>query len=254
MKMTGDFDYRLRINFISSASEIYARTGLMARDSFSGHGSREVMVGVNAENTFQVLMRSVTDGDAASQPPNPLPSAGGSNSWVRLQRLGSVFHCYTGTNGLDWNELYLFDSAAGIEGPFGDQIYFGIATSSHAAKATVTAVVSDLGINPDVNMMLPSALLEYRLGNYTKSEEWCRQCLSYPEYNASRTAAARVILALDSQCQRQPDRARAELALATEAIDRKFADGLNPGASSQGYWFDWIIARLLRDEAAAEIH
>jgi len=253
-KMTGDFDYRLRIKSISPASEIYARTGLMARDSFSGHGSREVMVGVNAENTFQVLMRSLTGSDATSQPPNPLPPAGGSNSWVRLQRLGSVFHCYTGTNGIDWNELYLFDSAAGTEGPFGDQIYFGIATSSHSMDATVTAVVSDLGINPDVNMMLPSALLEYRLGNYAKSEEWCRQCLSYPEYNASRTAAARVILALDSQHHLQPDRARAELALATDSINRKFADGLNPGASSQGYWFDWIIARLLRDEAAAEIH
>ena len=254
MKMTGDFDYRLRINSISPAAEIYARTGLMARDSFSAHGSREVMVGVNAENTFQVLMRSVTDGDAASQPPNPLPPAGGSNSWVRLQRLGSVFHCYTGTNGIDWNELYLFDSAAGTEGPFADQIYFGIATSSHTAKAIVTAVVSDLGINPDVAMMLPSALLEYRLGNYAKSEEWCRQCLSYPEYNASRTAAARVILALDSKHQQQPDKARAELALATDSINRKFADGLIAGDSSQGFWFDWIIARLLRDEAAAEIH
>ncbi len=252
-KMTGDFDYRLRINSISPASEIYARTGLMARDSFSEHGSREVMVGVNAENTFQVLIRGVTGGDAASQPPNPLPPAGGSNSWVRLQRLGSVFHCYTGTNGIDWNELYLFDSAAGTEGPFADQIYFGIATSSHTAKATVTAVVSDLGINPDVDIMLPSALLEYRLGNYAKSEEWCRQCLSYPEYNASRTATARVILALDSRHQQQPDRARAELALATDSINRKFADGLNPGTSSQGFWFDWVFARILLQEAATQI-
>ena len=253
-KLTGDFDYRLRIHSITSPSEIYARTGLMARESSSEHGSREVMVGVNAENTFQVLIRGVTGGDAASQPPNPLPPAGGSNSWVRLQRLGSVFHCYAGTNGIDWNELYLFDSAAGSEGPFGDQIYFGIATSSHNTNATVTAVVSDLGINPDVNIMLPSALLEYRLGNYAKSEEWCRQCLSYPEYNASRTAAARVILALDSQRQGQPDKARVELALATDSISRQFADGLNPGTSSQGFWFDWVFARLLRDEAAAQIH
>src|ERR1039457_6027549 len=49
-KMTGDFDYRLRIQSISSAAEIYARTGLMTRDSFSAHGAREVMVAVNAEN------------------------------------------------------------------------------------------------------------------------------------------------------------------------------------------------------------
>jgi serine/threonine protein kinase len=253
-KITGDFDYRLRISSVSSASEIYARVGLMARESFSEHGSREVMVGVNAENTFQVVVRGVTGGDAASQPPNPLPPAGGSNSWVRLQRLGSVFHCYAGTNGIDWNEIYLFDSAAGTAGPFGDQIYFGIATSSHTTNATVTAVISDLGVNPDVNMMLPFALLEYRLGNYAKSEEWCRQCLSYPEYNASRTAAVRVILALDNQHQGHPAKAKAELGMATDSISHKFADGLNPGTSSQGFWFDWIIARLLRDEAAAQIH
>ena len=253
-KITGDFDYRLRINSINSASEIYARAGLMARESSNGHGSREVMVGVNADNTFQVLFRSVSDGDAASQPPNPLPPAGGSNSWVRLQRLGSVFHCYAGTNGIDWNELYLFNSATGTEGPFGDEIYLGIATSSHTTNATIAAVVSDLGVNPDVNMMLPSALLEYRLGNYAKSEEWCRQCLSYPEYNAPRTAAARVILALDSQHQGQPENARAELALANDSINREFADGLNPGTSSQGFWFDWVIARLLGEEAVSQIH
>jgi len=254
MKITGDFDYRLRIQFITPQGENYARVGLMARDSRNQNSSREVMVGVNAENTFQVLMRGVTGGDAASQPPNPLPAAGGSNSWVRLQRLGSVFHCYAGTNGIDWDELYLFDSAAGSEGPFPDQVYLGIATSSHTTNATVTAVVSDLGVNPDVAMMLPSALLEYRLGNYAKSEEWCRQCLSYPEYNASRTAAARVILALNRHQQQQPDKARAELTLATDSINHKFADGLNPGNSSQGFWFDWIFARQLRDEAAAQIH
>ena len=253
-KITGDFDYRLRIYAVSSTSEIYARAGLMARESFSDPGSREVMVGVNAENTFQALIRGVTDDDASSQPPNPLPTAGGSNSWVRLQRLGSVFHCFTGTNGIDWNELYQFDSAAGAEGPFGDQIYFGIATSSHTMTNTTTALVGDLGVNPDIDIMLPSALLEYRLGNYAKSEEWCRQCISYPEYNASRTAIARAILALDSQKLGHPDNAKAELGLATDSISHKFADGLNPGTSSQGFWFDWIFARLLRDEAAAQIH
>ena len=253
-KITGDFDYRLRINSINSASENYARAGLMARESFNAPGSREVMAGVNAENTFQVLVRGVTGGDAASQPANPLPPAGGSNSWVRLQRLGSVIHCYAGTNGIDWNELYMFNSAAGTEGPFGDQIYLGIAASAHTTNATMTTVVSDLGVNPDINMMLPSALLEYRLGNYAKSEEWCRRSLSYPEYNASRTAAARVILALASQRQGEPENARAELTLANDSINREFADGLNPGTSSQGFWFDWIFARLLREEAASQIH
>ena len=250
-KIMGDFDYRIKIRSIQPATENYARVGLMARDSLGTNGSRAVMVGMNAEKSFQVLTRTVTGGEAASQPPNPLPQANGSNSWVRLQRLGSVFHCYSGTNGIDWVELSLFDSAAGMEGPFPDPIYFGIATSSHSPTGIVTAVVSDLGINPDVNVMLPSALLEYRLGNYQKAAEWSRRCLSYPEYDPTRIAAAHVILAMSCWQLSQDDEAGANLLQGREQVEQHFQSEMAVDGATQGSWFDWTSVRILLREATA---
>jgi serine/threonine protein kinase len=247
--ISGDFDYRIRIRSIWPRTEAFARVGLMARDSLGTNAGRAVMVGVNAENTFQVLTRTVTGGEAASQPPNPLPSANGSNSWVRLQRLGSVFHCYGGTNGIDWVELSLFDSAAGPEGPFADPIYLGIATSSHSPTGTVTAVVSDLGINPDVNVMLPSALLEYRLGHYRKAVEWGRRCLSYPEYDPTRIAAAHVILAMSCWQLSRDDEARTHLLQGREQVEQHFQSEMAIEGGSQGSWFDWTSVRILLREA-----
>jgi hypothetical protein len=257
-KVTGDFDYRLKIHSIAPAWDKFTRVGLMARDSLTDSGCCHVMVAVNAENSFQVLLRTTTNGETASLPPNPLPTAYGSNSWVRLQRAGTVFHAYSSDNGIDWAPLFQMsesDNGTGGNDTFTDPIYLGIAICSHSISNTVTAVVSDLGTPPTVsaNAAVALALLEYRRGNYAKSEEWCRQCLEYPEYNASRTAVAQVILALVNQQQHQFDKARSELAVANDLINRKFADELNPGSSSQGFWFDWVFARILLREATAMI-
>ena len=168
---------------------------------------------------------------------------------MRLQRLGSVFHCYAGTNGIDWVELALFDSAAGGEGPFADPIYFGIAVSSHQTNGVVTATVSDLGINPDVNVMLPSALLEYRLGNFRKASEWSRRCLEYPEYDPTRIASAHLILAMASWQLHQDDEARANLQHGRDQVEQRFQNDLVIGGGTQGFWFDWISTRVLLQEA-----
>jgi hypothetical protein len=62
-----------------------------------------------------------------------------------------------------------------------------------------------------------------------------------------------VILALNNERQTAGDKASAELAKAGDLINLQYANGLNTGPSSQGFWFDWIIARLLQNEASAEI-
>ena len=69
----------------------FTRVGLMVRESLSSVGSRHVTVGVNANDTFQVIIRSAENAFSESLPQNPLPPTYGSNSWVRLQRVWRDF-------------------------------------------------------------------------------------------------------------------------------------------------------------------
>ncbi len=251
--ISGDFDYRLRIHSIAPALDGYTRVGLMARDSLQDPGCREVMVGLNATGTFQVLARTMAGAGTASLPPNPLPAAYGSNSWVRLQRTGAAFHAYCSSNGTDWVELYQIASATGPEGAFADPIYFGIATCAHSTNKTATAVVSDLGVTPivPVRVMADLALLEYRRGNDSKAAEWCRRCLAFPEYNAPRIAFVRVILAMSCHRLGQTGEAASEMDQARSAIEARFKDGLDSTTASQYFWYDWIFARVLLRESEA---
>jgi hypothetical protein len=48
--------------------------------------------------------------------------------------------------------------------------------------------------------------------------------------------------------------ARFQLAQGRNQIERKFESSLDPGGAAQGYWFDWVFARILLDEAQVVIH
>jgi hypothetical protein len=50
--------------------------------------------------------------------------------------------------------------------------------------------------------------------------------------------------------QHQTGEARSEWQQASLLIDKKFSNDLDLGDSAQGYWFDWILAKTLSNEAA----
>jgi serine/threonine protein kinase len=253
--VSGDFDYRIRVHSVAPMLDKFTRVGLMARDSLTNPASRHVLMGLNAENSFQVLVRSAAGATTASLPPNPLPTAFGSNSWLRLQRVGTVFHAYASSDGTDWVQLYQFDSANGTEGLFADPTYVGIATLAHSAQATTTAVLSEFGVTPTVpvNVTIAFALLEYRRHDHVKAIEWGRRCLAHPEYNAARVATARAILALALHQLGDHAEMRKQLDLSRELIEKKFRTGLDLGGGAHGFWFDWIFARTLLREAESLI-
>jgi tetratricopeptide (TPR) repeat protein len=95
---------------------------------------------------------------------------------------------------------------------------------------------------------LSLGLLEYRRGNYDKATNWCLHCLAYPLSIPHRNATAQVILAM---CYWQTnEKSKALLAWGTglQLIQDRFQRGLVQGNNAEGFWFDWIIARILSRE------
>ncbi len=121
--------------------------------------------------------------------------------------------------------------------------------------AEAAAKLFGTNVNADGDVFLAAwrsvslALMEYRQGDYTGAAAWCRRCLDYPEYNAPRAATARVILAMSCQHLGQTGEARSELTRARSMIEDKFKNGLDRGTGVQGFWFDWLFARVLLGEA-----
>jgi serine/threonine protein kinase len=259
LTVTNDFDYRLRVQSVMDADsdrdkthQHFSRAGLMARDSLTDHSSHQIIVTVNSGDTFQNIYRTMRGGNTSDN--NLLWPANGSNSWVRLQRIGATFYTYSSGDGNDWTPLFQLDTTGNPDGPFANPIHLGIAVSAHSFVSNTTAVVSDLSVTPTVpiNRTIPLALLEYRRGHYDKAIEWCRRCLGgYPNYSAARVAAAHAILSLALGAQHKTGEARSEWQQASLLIDRKFSDGLDLGDPAQGFWQDWIYARTLLQESKA---
>ena len=96
------------------------------------------------------------------------------------------------------------------------------------------------------------ALMEYRRGHSSEAIDWCKRCLAFGNDNPARVATIRAILAM---CQYQLghlDDARSELAQSREIIENKFKTGLDQG-DGNGYWFDWLLGKILLHEASSLI-
>jgi eukaryotic-like serine/threonine-protein kinase len=99
------------------------------------------------------------------------------------------------------------------------------------------------------------ALLEYRRGEYEKAIEWCRRDLAIgPDLGEQpRNATAHVLLGMSLHQLARDDDARSELAKGSKPIESAFQKGLSPGEGVAGYWFDWVIARILLREAEEQL-
>jgi serine/threonine protein kinase len=94
------------------------------------------------------------------------------------------------------------------------------------------------------------ALWKYRQGHYAESIVWARHCLASPGYNAPRAATAHLELALALFRTGQRDEALSELSQGRESVENRFNEALEPGSAAQGFWFDWVFARILLREAS----
>jgi eukaryotic-like serine/threonine-protein kinase len=97
------------------------------------------------------------------------------------------------------------------------------------------------------------ALMEYRRGNYGGAQARCERAMACSDANASRDANLKLVLAMTHIHVGKDDLARSELAQAREKIESRFNQGLEIGAGAEGFWFDWVFARVLLREAVALI-
>jgi serine/threonine protein kinase len=122
------------------------------------------------------------------------------------------------------------------------------------AESASASMQGEDDLSGDNSWMLPwrcvsLALFEYRRGHAAAASHWCRRCLDYGTQNPARTASAQVILALALKQLGQTADARAELTQGRHLIEQQFQSGLSIGNGNTGFWFDWVLGRILLREA-----
>ena len=97
------------------------------------------------------------------------------------------------------------------------------------------------------------ALFEYRSGNFSEAAAWCERSEALPNDTSARKATIQVLRALIHHSSGNAADTRAELAKSREFIEQRFKKGLQFGSGAEGFWFDWVFAHVLLQEATALI-
>ncbi|HEY5233368.1 MAG TPA: lamin tail domain-containing protein [Verrucomicrobiae bacterium] len=132
--VTGNFDVAVRVAGLS-LSDIFAKAGLMARESLTA-GSRFAAAFTTPAMNGSFFEWRDPSANAASTTGN-FP-ANYPNTWLRLQRTGNTFNGFASYDGQVWTPL----GSATISMP--GQIYLGFSVSSRSASAVATAQFRDI--------------------------------------------------------------------------------------------------------------
>jgi eukaryotic-like serine/threonine-protein kinase len=97
--------------------------------------------------------------------------------------------------------------------------------------------------------MLSLSLAAFREGEFEMAEKWGRRCLQHPNSNMARNPAVRTVLAMSMHQTGRENEAAIELEAARNEVKANFEKPFDLGNGWDGFWFDWMIARLLLKEA-----
>ncbi len=98
------------------------------------------------------------------------------------------------------------------------------------------------------------ALAGYRSGDDAAAMTWANRSIAIPRENPARLASVQAVLAMIEHRGGRPGNARAFLNLAAAPVMEKTGAGTIPrGGNDEGFWYDWVNARILHREAAAMI-
>jgi serine/threonine protein kinase len=91
-------------------------------------------------------------------------------------------------------------------------------------------------------------LWSYRLGRFEESVHWCDRALALQDDEHARHAYSRVVRAMALNLLGRTGEARNDREIARRQIDATFLQPLE--FRNQGYWHDWLAARILLREAS----
>lgn len=100
---------------------------------------------------------------------------------------------------------------------------------------------------------LPLSLWRYRTGDFAGAVELAKAALPRSNATMAHRPAHEAILAMASHQLGDAPAALAHLHSARQAVERKFATSLAEGQWGQGFWYDWLFARVLVREASEMI-
>lgn len=92
-------------------------------------------------------------------------------------------------------------------------------------------------------------LVEYRKGNWAEAVDWSERCRNSDDEHPVRTSITHFIEAMALQKMGRVDDAWDHLRLGREPVRATFSKPLETGSMEEGFWYDWIYARILLREA-----
>jgi len=133
----------------------------------------------------------------------------------------------------------------------GPDVLLALGPLAHVAEASLKNAAIPYGLVTWRAMAL--ALMAYRQGRFNEALQWCHRASNLDPGILSRQAMSCVIQAMAEWQLGQKAAARADLENARKLVDEGFRRPLKFSQDMEGYWFDWLNARILLREATALI-
>ena len=96
-------------------------------------------------------------------------------------------------------------------------------------------------------------LKSFREGDDDRAKDLLNKCLSSPQQIEPRTASAQFILAMIERRNGNYAMARNWIETKREPVEMAYQKSFSLSGPFEGFWFDWVIAKLLLDEALSVI-
>lgn len=132
---SGDFDVRARVAGLTP-TDVWAKAGLMARQTLNANSAYAAALSSPGLAGAFLQSRATAGGATTSSGNQPVNYP---YTWLRLQRVGSLFTGYISLDGSAWVQL----GSASVA--MSDPVYFGLAVSSHTNGIAAAAQFRDIG-------------------------------------------------------------------------------------------------------------